>query len=406
MMMSALCAVRAQDVLPVVHVDNPPNLLAQQAKHYVILVSLDGFRYDYERKFGAPHLAEMAREGASTPQGMLPSYPSTTFPNHYALATGLRPEHNGMAAMEFYDPDRKTHFLSTEPSSVLDGSWYQGTPLWVLAEQQGMRSASLFWVGSESEIEGVRPSYYLHFDDKLDDAKRVQQVAQWLALPPEQRPHMITVYYSNVDHAGHNFGPDADETRDAVHHVDEIVGRLQDAIVASGLPVDLIVTADHGMSKLARERVVLDSFADLTHFHTEGALLYADTEADAERAYEQFRAHPDPRFTAYRRLQLPAELHYVATARAGDPVIVANMPVAVSAHAVGKPPLAGSHGFDPHRFPEMKAIFYAEGPDIKAGVQLKSFDNVDVFSFVAALLGLQAPPNDGEISPLKSALKR
>jgi predicted AlkP superfamily pyrophosphatase or phosphodiesterase len=102
-----------------------------------------------------------------------------------------------------------------------------GHPLWSLAEQQGMRSACLFWPGSEAEIAGKRPSYYLKFDDKIDDKKRVDQVLAWLALPPEQRPHFITLYYSNVDHAGHEHGPDSDEVRAAVHHVDDMIGDLQ-----------------------------------------------------------------------------------------------------------------------------------------------------------------------------------
>lgn len=399
----AAAASPAQDVTPVIHVQNPPNLVAQQSKHYVVLVSLDGFRYDYAREYGAPHLDELARDGASTPTGMLPSYPSITFPNHYTLVTGLRPEHHGIVAMEFYDPLRKESYAYSNPKQNSDGTWYQGTPLWALAEQQGMRSACFFWPGSEAAIDGVRPSYYLHFDDSLQDEKRVDQVIAWLNLPPEQRPHFITLYYANTDHAGHKYGPDSAETRDAVHEVDKMIGILREKVKATGLPVDLIVTADHGMIKVDTPPIVLDKFADLSHFKTVGALLYADDEADAERAYEQFRAHPDPRFTAYRRADVPKSLNYDSRISEGDPVIIANGPYAIYAHQPTRPPNVGSHGFDPQRVPQMKAIFYAEGPDIKAGVQLPSFDNIDVFPFIAALLRLQAPPVDGVIGPLAPA---
>jgi alkaline phosphatase D len=397
---------QAQDLTPVIHVENPPNLMAQQSKHYVILVSLDGFRYDYAREYGAPHLEAMAKDGASTPTGMLPSYPSVTFPNHYALVTGLRPEHHGIVAMEFYDPLRKERYAYSNSKENSDGTWYQGTPLWVLAEQQGMRSACFFWPGSEAAIDGVRPSYYLHYDESVGDVARIDQVIAWLKLPPEQRPHFITLYYPNTDHAGHEYGPDSAQEREAVHHVDEMMGMLREKLKATGLPVDLIVTADHGMIKLDPTPVVLDKFADLSHFRTEGPLLYADTEADAERAYEQFRAHADPRFTAYRRADVPRSLHYDTRQREGDPVIVANGPYSIYAHAPKHAPPVGSHGFDPHRIPQMKAIFYAEGPDVRAGVKLKSFDNVDVYSFIAKLLGLETPPNDGTIRPLEPALKR
>ena len=393
----------AQDVAPVIHVDNPMNVAPQQSKHYVVLVSLDGFRYDYARKYGAPHLLAMAKDGASTPEGMLPSYPSVTFPNHYTLVTGLRPEHHGIAAMQFYDPDRKESYAYNSAKNA-DGTWYYGTPLWVLAEQQGMRSACFFWPGSEAAIDGVRPSYYLKFDDAMDDAIRIQQIVAWLKLPADERPHLITLYYSNVDHAGHSYGPDANETRDAVHHVDDLIGTLQDKLKDTGLPVDLIVTADHGMIKLQGEPVVLDTFADLSGFKTEGALLYAPTDADAQKAYDEFKAHPDPRFTVYRRLDVPKSLAYDVSPREGDPVVVPNGPYGLYAHAPTKKPNVGSHGFDPHTMPEMKAIFYAEGPDIRAGVRLKSFDNIDVYPFVAKLLGLETPPIDGTMAPLVPAL--
>jgi predicted AlkP superfamily pyrophosphatase or phosphodiesterase len=402
--MAPLCA--AQDVAPVIHVDNPPNLLAQQGKHYVVLVSLDGFRYDYAKKWGAPHLDEVAKDGASTPEGMRPSYPSITFPNHLTLVTGLRPEHHGIVAMDFADPFRGgEEYRFSDSKTNSDGTWYQGTPIWVLAEQQGMRAACFFWPGSEAAIQRVRPTFYLHFDDKFDDKKRVEQVADWLKLPEAERPHLITLYYANVDHAGHEFGPDATETRDAVHHVDEMIGALRERIKASGLPVDLIVTADHGMIKTDQVPVVLDQFADLSKFKTAGVQLYAPTEAAAEKAYEEFRAHPSPKFEAYRRLDVPKSLHYNVSPREGDPVIVPKGPYPIYVHAPSRKPNVGSHGFDPNKIPEMKAIFYAEGPDIKAGVKLETFDNIDVYPFVAKLLGLETPPVDGEVAPLEPALK-
>src|SRR6266849_2956773 len=191
-LVAVICA--AQSASTVIEVPNPLNTAGQQDKHYVVLVSLDGFRYDYPTKYGAKNLLAMAARGASAPDGMIPSYPSVTFPNHYSIVTGLYPEHHGIVANTFYDPARKERYSYADPKTNGDGSWYGGTPLWVLAEQQGMRSASFFWPGSEAEIQGKRPSYYLHYDDKFPDEKRVEQVLAWLHLPPEQRPHFITLY--------------------------------------------------------------------------------------------------------------------------------------------------------------------------------------------------------------------
>jgi alkaline phosphatase D len=414
---SCVCAQTAPqiptDPTPVIHVDNPPNTPAQQAKHYVILVSLDGFRYDYPAKYGAPHIQSMAKDGASAPDGMLPSYPSLTFPNHLTLVTGLYPEHHGIVANSFFDPTRTPEqgqtYVYTKSVTNGDGSWYGGTPLWVLAEQQGMRSACLFWPGSEAEIKGKRPSYYLHYDDKLDDTKRVDQVIAWLKLPPELRPHFITIYYSNVDHAGHLYGPESDEVRAAVHHVDDMIGDLQAKLKTLNLPVDLVVVADHGMVTLKGDPIDLSQFADLSDVHTEGSLLYAKDDAAAEKLYEQFKAHPDARFNVYRRKDVSSSLHYDSNAREGDPVIVPNGPYTfrtkpVSGAGAMNGTLHGGHGFDPNTMPEMKAIFFADGPDIKPGIQVGSFKNVNVYPFIATILDLGYPPADGRISTLESVL--
>jgi predicted AlkP superfamily pyrophosphatase or phosphodiesterase len=398
----------AQDPTPVITVPNPPNAAIQRKKHYVVLVSLDGFRYDYPQIYGAPHLLQLGARGASAPEGMLPAYPSLTFPNHISIVTGLYPEHHGIVGNIFWDPARQETYVYSQFKSNSDGSWYSGTPLWVLAEQQGMRAACFFWPGSEAEIQGVRPSYYLHFDDKIDDEKRIDQVVVWLKLPVSLRPHFITLYYSNVDHAGHSYGPDSDEVRAAVHHVDTIIGDLQSKIAKLHLPVDFIVVADHGMVKLDPAPVILSQFADLSDFRQEGGFLYAKSDGDAQKAYEEFRAHPDPRFTAYRRAMTPAELHFDVNPREGDPVIVPNGPFTLHTNASSEETSTGTHGghgFNPVTMPQMKAIFFAAGPDVRSGVQLKPFENVSIYPFIAEILDLKPPPIDGMLEGLKPALK-
>jgi predicted AlkP superfamily pyrophosphatase or phosphodiesterase len=400
----------AQDSTPVITVSNPPNTAAQQQKHYVILVSLDGFRYDYPKRYSAPFLLALGSRGASAPDGMLPAYPSLTFPNHLSIVTGLYPEHHGIVGNSFWDPARDETYVYTQSKTNSDGSWYGGTPLWVLAEQQGMRSACLFWPGSEAEIQGKRPSYYLHYDDKFDDEKRIDIVVEWLKLPAALRPHFITLYYPNVDHAGHTYGPDSDEVRAAVHHLDTMMGELQAKLAALHLPIDLVVVADHGMVTLENDPVTLSDFADLSNFHTDGSLLYAKSDADAEKTYEEFRAHPDSRFSAYRRANTPPELHFDTNPREGDPVIVPNGPFAI--RAVSSPEHGdthkahGGHGFNPRTMPQMKAIFFAAGPDIKAGVRLEPFENVNLYPFMAKMLGLREPVVDGTLDVLAPALKK
>ena len=401
----------AQSPSKVIEIPNPPNTPAQQAKHYVVLVSLDGFRYDYPTKYGAKNLLALAARGATATEGMIPSYPSVTFPNHYTLVTGLYPEHHGIVANSFYDPARKETYSLTNPKTTGDGTWYSGTPLWVLAQKQGMRAASLFWPSSDAEIQGQRPSYNLApYDEKFPDEKRVEQVLEWLQLPPEKRPHFITLYFPNTDESGHKYGPDAPETGEAVRHVDEMIGKLSDGIAALGLPVDLIVVADHGMETLQGGWVILDKWADLSQFETTGSRLSPKSDADAEKAYQSLRGASD-KFEVYRRANVPAYLHYNSNPREGDPVVVPTGPYSIVAHdpnssgGASTPP-KGGHGYDPRQMASMKAIFFAAGPDIRASVTVAPFENVDVYPLIARILGLRIGVIDGTIRPLQGILKK
>src|ERR1700683_4962807 len=258
LLFAAISCARSQNISPVITVEHAPNAAAQRAKHYVVLVSLDGFRYDYPKLYGATHLQSMAARGASAPDGMIPAYPSVTFPNHLTLITGLYPEHHGIVANIFYDPARQQRYAYSDSAAVQDGSWYSGVPLWSLAEQNGMRSACYFWPGSEAEIAGKRPSYYLKFDPLVPNDQRIDQVLAWLRLPAEQRPHFITLYMAELDGAGHEFGPDSPETADAVKFVGAEIAQIIAGLDTLHLPVDLIVVADHGMETTRGQWTDLD----------------------------------------------------------------------------------------------------------------------------------------------------
>ena len=278
----------------------------------------------------------------------------------------------------------------------------------MLAEKQGMRSACFFWPGSEAEIDGARPTYYLHFDDHFPDEKRIDQVIAWLRMPAEQRPHFITLYYSNVDHAGHQYGPDSPQTAAAVAHVDQLVGDLWAKLSRLQLPIDLIVVSDHGMEREQGAWIDLDKYADLANFTTVGSLLYPNSEAAAEKAYQELKIKSDA-FTVYRRKRVPAAFHYDSNPREGDPVIVANGPYAIRAHgpatARGSASGAGVHGYDPRGMKSMRALFIAVGPDIRPGSTLEPFENVNVYPLLANILGLDAPRSTANCNVLSKILK-
>jgi len=400
--------------LPLVHVENGENSPAAQNAHYVVLVSLDGFRWDYAKHYGAQNLLALGKKGVWAPEGMMPSYPSLTFPNHFSIVTGLYPEHHGLVANSFYDPTKHARYSISDSNVVRDGSWYSGVPLWSLAESQGMRAACLFWPGSEAEIAAHRPTWYAIFDNKTQATDEVEQARiddaiALLKMPEAQRPHFITIYYSEPDHEGHEFGPDAPETKAAVVKMDKMIGKLERALRTTGLPINLVIVSDHGMAKVEGGWISLDDFADLAGFETAGPLLYADSEEARVRVYNKLK-QASSQFVAYRLKDVPAGLDFNQNPREGDPVVIATGPYAIrarkpSADRPDHPPEAGMHGFDPRKIPEMKASFFAAGPDILPGKTVAPFQNTNLYPWIAHMLGLQAPKSDGSLNVLAGTLR-
>ncbi|MBV6653850.1 MAG: alkaline phosphatase family protein [Mameliella sp.] len=384
---------------------------------YVILISCDGYRWDYTARFRPPNITKFIAQGVQA-YSMLPSFPSKTFPNHYAIATGMKPERNGLVNNTFFDPERGELYRISNRDAVEDGSWYNGTPLWVNAEQQGMTSASFFFVGSEADIQGVRPSYYFSYDGSTPNEKRVQQVLDWLALPESERPHMITLYFSDMDDAGHRHGPSDDEAiRGALMELDWALGKLFDGVAASGLPVNIIMVSDHGMIDVGPEKLVnIDPLLQDSRYKVanNGALahVYLEEGTDAEEALSFMKTQAAemplevftvPEFPHYRDksnerlgdfILYPEYGHYLSNSRR------------IQLVKTGKFSQGGEHGFHPE-FPEMHAIFYANGPAFRKGLTIPSFRNVHVYPLICKILGLPIPEGiDGQLNVLKGTLKK
>ena len=396
-------AVKAKPIAS--EVCNPDSAQAQ-AQHYLVLLSLDGFRWDYAQSDGAAHLLALGKKGAWAPEGVLPSYPALGAPNRFTIITGLYPGHHGLVADNFYDPERKERFSADEPKQADDGSWYRGVPLWSVAQSQGMCAAVIGWPGSKARIAGFLPSYSVAQGD--DYGARLKQISHWLHLPAPERPHFIAIDSSEPAAEVRRFGPDAPQVKAAVLRVDAFVGGLEADLNATGLPVDLVVVSDRGMAKTDGGWISLDQFTNLDGFETIGSLLYSPAEQVRERAYRQLN-HVSSTFFVYRRKDLPPEFHASFNPRLGDPVIMASGAYAIRAHgplaakAEGLP--AGVDGIDPHTQPEMKAIFFAAGPDIVPGKTVAPFENVNLYPWMAHILGLKAPKSDGSLNILAGTLR-
>lgn len=385
------------------------NAPAQQQKPYVILISADGFRYDYAEKYQATNLLRLSAQGVRA-ASMIPSFPSVTFPNHYTLVTGLYPSHHGLVGNSFYDPAKKDSYSMSAKDKVRDSSWYGGTPLWVLAEEQQMLAASLFWVGSEAAEKGIRPTYYYNYNEVIPVDRRIQIVKEWLSLPEDKRPHLITFYLSEPDHAGHRYGPDAPETEQAVKMVDSVVRQLTEMVKTIGLPVNFVFVSDHGMTAVDQEHpLAMPNAIDREKFiiPSSGTMidLHAKNKADILPLYEQLKKE-EKDYKVYLKTDMPEHFHYGEKDdrmnRIGDILVIPEWPKVFS----NRKPGAGYHGFDPAQVKNMHATFFTWGPNIRNGLKIPSFENVNVYPMVAEILKLNiTEPIDGKKEVLHSILK-
>ena len=389
------------------------NLPEHRDKPCVILISLDGYRYDYTERFQPPNLSRFVEEGVQA-EGMIASFPSKTFPNHYTIATGMYPENHGLVDNTFYDPQRDQEYRINKREAVEDGTWYGGTPLWVNAEQQGMVAASYFFVGSEADVQGVRPSYYYRYDGSTPNDKRVDQVLTWLAMPAEKRPHLITLYFSDMDDAGHRYGPNNNEKlSEKLMALDASLGKLFDGVQATGLPVNIIVVSDHGMVEVMPERLLpIEIIEDENRYRVAnaGALvhLYLQDPADLEAVYQDLRAKED-HFRVYKLADFPYYRTNQSNPRLGDLIVLPDYAFYfTSARRRGMARergfIMGEHGFPPE-FREMYAIFYANGPAFRKGLTIKPFENIHVYPLICNILGLPIPAGvDGKAEVLAPVL--
>ncbi|HMZ45302.1 MAG TPA: ectonucleotide pyrophosphatase/phosphodiesterase [Chitinophagaceae bacterium] len=380
-------------------------------KPYVILISADGFRYDYFKKYKAKNLLNIAAKGVWAKKGMHPSYPSITFPNHYSIITGLYPSHHGIVDNIFYDSIRKeTYKIGSK--TVIDGTWYNGLPLWALAEKQGMLSASLFWVGSESNAANTRPTYWYHYHEKFKDDAKVNIIKNWLTLPDSIRPHFITLYFPEVDYYGHKFGPDAKETEASVHYIDVAIKKLVDSLQPLNLPINFIFVSDHGMIAVEEKDYIPLPEIDSKKFTVINSYtlvrVTAKDKLDVLPLYQKLLNEKTDDYNVYLANNFPEKLNYSSRedtiGRIGDILLV---PVGSKLLVnKNKKPTYGKHGFNSYEIPEMKASFIAWGENFKKGKKIKTFQNIHIYPLVASILDLEIlQPIDGSLKVLQKTIR-
>ncbi|WP_296704728.1 alkaline phosphatase family protein [Algoriphagus sp.] len=387
----------------------------------VILISLDGFRYDYVERFQPENLSRFIEKGTAA-KSLIPSFPTKTFPNHYTIATGLKPEHHGIVDNSFYNPEKDEVYEIRKRELITDGTWYGGTPLWVLAEQNGIKAASYFFVGSEADVQGIRPSYYFDYDGRVNNLTRVSKVFEWLQMPDSIRPRMITMYFSDMDDVGHTYGPGNDNLLfSRLERLDQELGALFEGVKSLDKEVNIIVVSDHGMADVPLENyIALDEITNGVsgRIVNSGALahIYLDDPKDREKVIAQIGKNAK----GYIVLD-PAKGEYYQDVkshgdRIGDVILLADLgfyfmeneeyrEVLERRMRIDKTIVRGTHGYS-EKYPEMHGIFYSNGPKIREGLKIESFENIHIYPLICKILGLPIPTNiDGKLSVLEPILK-
>jgi predicted AlkP superfamily pyrophosphatase or phosphodiesterase len=368
---------------------------------YVVMVSFDGFRWDYTDLYSTPNFDIMADAGVKADR-MIPSFPTKTFPNHYALATGLYPDHNGIINNSFYAPELDGIYRMGDRSMVKNPDAYFGEPIWVTAIQQGIKSASYFWVGSEAPVKGVSPSYWYGYDGSVPYMDRVEQMIKWLKMPVHKRPGLITLYFDEPDGIGHDAGPESPATGEVIQLLDGILGAIREGIASLDIAdrVNLIVLSDHGMGPISSDRYVniMDVIPEEWTDHIIGGNpVYLIDPAEGYEDSVSLTLNDRKGVSAWQKDEIPARLNYGNSARFPGIVVVADSLWSIGTKSNSSGYAGGAHGYD-NTFTDMHTIFFAEGPAFKEGYLVPSFENVEVYGIIAHILGLDPAPTDGNIS--------
>jgi predicted AlkP superfamily pyrophosphatase or phosphodiesterase len=384
----------------------------------LLLISIDAYRYDYLERGLSPTLAMLANDGVRA-ASMQPSFPSLTFPNHYTIVTGLRPDHHGIVNNTMFDAALGKFSLSNR-NAVSDGRWWnQGTPIWETADQHGLRTATMFWPGAEADIHGRHPDEWMPYDGDVTPDQRVDKVLAWLDQPAAQRPTFLPLYFDAVDHAGHKYGPDTPQVNDALRETDEAMTRLVQGLRQRGLfdQINLIVLADHGMASVPEQNsVMIDRLIPQDSVQTvstgilagfnpkDGSAKAAADFAAIERQLEQ----PQQHMRCWDKTRVPPRFAYGSNPRVPRLLCLADVGWRITttdyaASHKGNVSI-GEHGYD-NADPLMQALFVAHGPAFRVGAKVPAFPNVDVYPLMTHLLGLPAAANDGDYDAVKDMLK-
>jgi len=394
-------------------------LCSNNDEQYVVLVSFDGFRYDYTERVSTPNFDAVASNGVKA-VSLKPVFPSFTFPNHYSIATGCYADKHGILANEFLN--ELGEYSYKNKTTVQDAKWYKAEPIWVTAEKAGLITATYFWVGSEAPIGGYYPTYYKNYQNGIEPNEKINQAKAWLKLPIEKRPRFVCLYFNEPDHAGHVYGEDSDEVIYQIKESDKILGQLIKELKTLDIynNINIVIVSDHGMVNVSNERLINinDHLPEWTrnnqNLYGRGPVMNIafenydnDIQLNIPDSYNNFLKEYIPH-VKIKTSKNNKELHYHNPMF--DYILIADEGWMIYSDGDirkynNKLPVVGMHGYDSNSM-NMHAIFYAYGPKIKKDLKIDTFELIHIYPLLCKLLGIEPYENiDGKLEVLKPILQ-
>jgi predicted AlkP superfamily pyrophosphatase or phosphodiesterase len=376
-----------------------------------LLISFDGFGHDYLQKTDTPNFDSLVTGGVQA-EGLIPVFPSKTFPNHYSIATGLYPENTGFVGNTMYDPKWDEWYRIRDREAVEDGKWYGGEPIWNTLEKQGIRTGTMFWVGSEADIQGMYPTYWKIYDENMPGRARVDTVVKWMSGAEEKAVDFATLYFSDVDTKGHRYGTDSDSVKNAIHRADRLIGYLKQQMQQNNLwpNTNIIIVSDHGMvDQSAGKTIRLDNIIDMddTERIIWGPMTMIQPKEDRVNEVYQALKSREKNYRVYRKEELP-ERYHLNHRRVADIVMIADLGYTILDEEYEQEFLESlpraTHGYDNNE-KAMQAFFVAHGPAFKEGAQVKPFQNIHIYELINHLMGTEPADNDGSLDSVKVLLR-
>ena len=377
---------------------NPSSGRLSDPKPLTLLVSIDGFKPEYLQRGITPNLQQLAITGAAA-QGMLPVFPSITFPNHFSMVTGLYPDHHGIVNNNMKDPEIREPFKLSSRTAVTNPAWWTGgVPIWVSAQQQGLRSSTLFWPGSETTIKGIQPNDWLYYDKNMSASARVSKLLEWLHRPKTERADFATLYFEDVDSMGHRYGPNSNEVNLSLVQVDLAIHQLIMGLKETGLydQTTLIIVSDHGMAEVPpRNQIRLNQLlSNFSQYSVEwqGPLAGINLNGNSEKLLLN-ALKQSTYMSCWPKKEIPTQYHFGSNPRIPDVVCLADLGWTII-EGTSLFNIQGQHGFDP-QLKEMHGIFIASGYRIHQQ-RLNTFENIEVYPFLCHLLDIVPEKNDAK----------